>query len=203
MAVPRLALLAAALAAPCALAQAPQLAAEPTEAQQAIAWAADLVDRGAYEEALQAYRDAAKKFADTPEGELAARRCAPNSLLGWGELVVHGPSANRVDIVLCGDGYVPNHLSAFAQIASGIPPCFERQRVFREYWSYLNFHIAHVVSTEDGIDFRDRLYDTALNTSIVDAPDEHATVDHARVREVLSEIPAFEGLAIVQSRQVA
>jgi IgA Peptidase M64 len=193
-------MLAAAL--PCLLlAAALQAPDERSEAERAIAWAEDLVRRGAFEEAAREYRSIARVYPNEPEGELAARRSAKNALLGWNALVEHGPSANRVDVVITGDGYMLKHQDSLAKLAADVPPLFERQQVFREYGSYLNFHVAHVVSADDGIDGYGREADTALGgyTRATDAG--HAGVNGVLVWKVLDQIPALDRLAIVFVKQ--
>lgn len=171
------------------------------DAERAVRWAEDLVRRGAFDEAAREYRSIARSYPNEPEGALAARRSAKNALLGWNELVDHGPSANRVDVIITGDGYTLKHQDALAKLAADIPPLFERQDVFREYWSYLNFHVAHVVSADDGIDGYGREADTALGGFTRNTDAGHVGVDGKLVWQVLSELPANDRLAVVFVKQ--
>jgi hypothetical protein len=154
-----------------------------------------------YTDALAIYRRLATKFAETPEGRIAARRTLPSAFLGWTDLVRHGPSSNRVDVVLMGEGYTLQHQKAFDDLAEDIPRLFERQRTFREYWSYFNFLRANLVSADDGVDGFGREYDTALDARTLKTFSGHVGVDRAKVREVLAELPEQDGQAIVFVKQ--
>lgn len=191
--------LAAQSPAPPAAAERPKT--ELSDAERALRWAEDLVRRGAFDEAAREYRSIARSYPNEPEGELAARRSAKNALLGWNALVEHGPSENRVDVIITGDGYVLKHQDALAKLAADVPPLFEKQEVFREYWTYLNFHVAHVVSADDGIDGYGREADTALGGFTRNTDAGHVGVDGKLVWQVLSEIPANDRLAVVFVKQ--
>lgn len=92
---------------------------------------------------------------------------------GWTTLVDNGPSRNRVDIVVLGDGYTQGDLAAgiyrqhvnsfldhlFAASANAEP--------FHRYRNYFNVHLVEVVSSESGADVPPSgiLRDTALDAS--------------------------------------
>jgi tetratricopeptide (TPR) repeat protein len=151
---------------------------------------------GRYSEAKSAYQRLAKKSPETEAGRVAARRSTPSSFLGWDYVVEHGPSSNRVDIVLMGDGYELESLKAFAKLAEDIPPLFERQATFREYWNYLNFMRCDLLSAESGVDGFGREYDTALNASTGDTYAGHVVIDRGRVAAMFAELPEHDDLAI-------
>ena len=147
--------------------------------------------------ASKRYREIAKRFPLTESGKVAARRGQPSAYLGWDDVVRHGPSDNRCDIVLMGDGYTLDHLDLFEKLAAAIPPLFEAQPEFREYWEYLNFERAIVVSKDDGVDEYGRKYDTALGGHRSGAIQGQVAVDDGRVHAMLAEMPANDGIAIV------
>lgn len=166
------------------------------EAFAALDKAEKLARGGKYAEAHNAYERLAKKFPDTEAGRIAARRSTPSAFLGWDYVVENGPSSNRVDVVLMGDGYEIDHLKAFAKFAADIPPLFDRQPTFREYRRYLNFVRCDLVSAQDGVDGFGRDYDTALNAKTGDTYAGHVVIDRASVQTTLAELPEHDGLAI-------
>jgi len=154
-----------------------------------------------FDEARMLYKKLADKFAGTPEGEIGARRSQPSAFLGWKEIVRNGPSSNRVDVVLMGDGYTLEHMKAFDKLAEDVPRLFEHQRTFREYLSYFDFLRADLLSAEDGIDGFGRHFDTALGGKTLGTIAGHVGIDGARARAMLSEVPGNDGLAIVFVKQ--
>jgi hypothetical protein len=167
------------------------------EASARLARAAELVCKGRHADALAVYRELAKDSPGTPEGQLALARTAASAFLGACPLVENGPSRNRVDVVLLGDGYKQDHLRAFDELAEDIPPLFERVEPFREYWRYLNFLRGVCVSAEAGVDGFGRQYDTLLGgfTRATDAG--HVGIERQAVLDVVAQIPGADGLAIV------
>ena len=68
-------------------------------------------------------------------------------LLGWSDIARSGPSDNRVDVVIMGDGYTLRHLkSSFDSRTEDLLDAFEREPALEEYFSYFNFIRAAVVS---------------------------------------------------------
>ena len=153
--------------------------------------------QGKFDEAHVMYRRLGKQFPDTPEGAIGKRRGQPSAYLGQGDVVRNGPSANRLDIVLMGEGYQITEMAAFAKLAEDVPDAFERNEVFGEYYSYLNFLRADLVSADNGVDGYGRDYDTALNGKTLGTFAGHVGVDRAAVRTMLSEMPEQDGQAIV------
>ena len=77
------------------------------EARAAVEKAEEAARAGRYADAQVAYERAAKKYPGTPSGTVAARRSHASAFLGWDWVVQHGPSSNRVDVVLMGSSRVP------------------------------------------------------------------------------------------------
>jgi hypothetical protein len=96
-----------------------------------------------------------------------------------------------------GDGYTLDHLDAFENLAVAMPPIFEAQPEFREYWEYFNFQRAIVVSKDDGVDEYGRKYDTALGGHRSGAIQGQVAVEDGRVHAMLAEMPANDGIAVV------
>lgn len=177
----------------------PALAAQEAElaAGKLLLRAEEAAAKGRYTAALQLYRQIVERYPSTTAGAVAQRRCEPNAFLGHAPLQVHGPSSNRIDIVVLGDGYTLDKQNMFDDIARTVPKNFGRDPVLEEYLTYQNFWRGNVVSREDGIDGFGREYDTALDGRALDGADSQATVDFGKVRQMLREIPQQDGLAIV------
>jgi len=171
------------------------------EPKELLARAEQLAREEHFQEAVALYKKLAEDFPNTPEGTIGARRSLPSAFLGWADLVRHGPSSNRVDVVLMGEGYTLEHQKAFDDLAEDIPRLFERQKTFREYWSYFNFLRANLVSADSGVDGFGREYDTAVNAQTLKTFSGHVGVDRAKVRAMLAEIPEQDGQAIVFVKQ--
>lgn len=167
------------------------------KAQAALDKTEELVRAGRYAEARTAYAKIAQDFEGTAAGIEAALRAKPSAFLGWADVVRHGPSKNRVDIVVMGDGYEFETLKGFDKLAADVPPLYERQETFREYYAYFNFLRAVMLSKENGVDGFGREYDTALNAHTLGTFAGHVGIDRGPVMEALRRIPDTDGLAIV------
>ncbi len=190
------------LAVPLASGGAQPVAASPQDAEQAataeLAEAEREIPKGQYEKAVSAYEKIAERYPETAAGRAALRRTGPNAYLGWADLLRQGPSENRVDVIVMGDGYPLKKQRVFDDVASDLPTLFEQDPVFEEYFSYLNFVRANVASEEDGIDGFGRQASTALGGRILeDSTVGHVAVDGEAVRNMLAEMPANDGVAIV------
>ncbi|MCZ6598277.1 MAG: M64 family metallo-endopeptidase, partial [Planctomycetota bacterium] len=156
------------------------------------------VGKGQHKQAVSTYGKLAKRFPDTEAAAIARRRMQPNAYLGFADVMRTGPSENRVDIVLMGDGYVLKRMGMYDDIAGDVPRIFERNRTFKEYVSYLNILRANVVSEEDGIDGFGREYSTALGGKIsAGTIGSQVTVDRELARAMLAEMPQQDDMAIV------
>lgn len=168
-----------------------------TKAARMLAKAELRAEQGKFDEAHALYRRLAKKYPDTPEGVVGERRGTPSAYLGHGDVLRHGPSENRLDFVLMGEGYQITEMSAFAKLAGDVPGVFKRNEVFGEYYDYLNFLRADLVSADNGVDGYGRDYDTALNGKTLGTFAGHVGIDRAAVRRMLEEMPEHDGQAIV------
>ncbi len=155
------------------------------------------VRAGKFEEARAEYKRIVAKYPGTPAAKEAETRCAPSAFLGWSDVVRSGPSKNRVDVVLMGDGYEINQMNAFDDLSKDIPPLYARQSTFREYYSYFNFIRAELLSAESGVDGFGREYDTALNGHTLNTFAGHVGIDRDLVMKVMAKIPDTDGMAIV------
>ena len=174
-----------------------QLPTPVDEARAAFDKAEELARAGRYSDARAAYQRVAERFPDSKVAKEARERSKPSAFLGWADVVRNGPSKNRVDVVLLGDGYELEHMKAFDKLAGDIPPLFERQETFREYYAYFNFLRGACLSADSGVDGFGREYDTALNGHTTGTFAGHVAIDRELVEKVLARIPDTDGLAIV------
>ncbi len=178
----------------CLFAVAPQ---SEDKAVRMLEKAQKRAEQGKFDEAQALYRQLAKKYPDTPQGVIGKRRGKDSAYLGQGDVLRHGPSENRLDFVLMGEGYQITEMAAFAKLAEDVPDVFRRNEVFGEYYSYLNFIRADLVSADNGVDGYGRDYDTALNGKTLGTFAGHVGIDRVAVRQMLQEMPEQDGQAIV------
>ncbi|MBI5432068.1 MAG: hypothetical protein HZA52_04480 [Planctomycetes bacterium] len=152
---------------------------------------------GRFGDARAVYERLAAKYPETPAGSEAAERAKPSAFLGWSDVLCHGPSSNRIDVVLMADGYELGHMDSFVDLAADVPELFARQATLREYYSYFNFLRADLVSADSGVDGFGRDYDTALGARTLGTIAGHVGVDSKLVFGALAKVPDAERLAIV------
>jgi hypothetical protein len=97
----------------------------------------------------------------------------------WGEPVTtiraNGDSANRVDIVILGDGYTASEMAKYASDVEVFVQGMFLQDPLREYQRYFNVHRIDVTSSESGADhpeqipavFRDTALDATYNCAAI------------------------------------
>lgn len=170
---------------------------EPTPSESALLRAERLASEGHYAKARSAYERIVRRHPGSPAAEVAARRSRPSAFLGWRDLVRSGPSSNRVDIVLMGEGYQLGEQDQFDDLADDLVRAFERQPTLREYFAYFNFTRANLVSADNGVDGFGRDYDTALGGRTLATYSGHIGIDRKLVYAMLDELPEHDRLAIV------
>ncbi len=178
----------------CVLLPGPQA---PSDPATLFARAEELACAGRHRDARALYENLAERHPDTRAGRAAAQRTRPSALLGACMLVDNGPPANRVEIVILGDGYELEHQRAFDELAEDVPPLFERVEPFREYWSYLNFVRGVCLSAEAGVDGFGREYDTLLGGRTLATDAGHVGIDGRAAHAVLEQVPGHDGVALV------
>gem|GEM_PF-2812412 len=77
----------------------------------------------------------------------------------------NGPSGNRLNIVILGDGYTADQQNDLYDDAVWLTDEFTAIEPWKEYREYFNFHLVHVVSNESGADHPSQgvYVDTALD----------------------------------------
>lgn len=86
----------------------------------------------------------------------------------------NGPTSNRVDVAILGDGYTAGQLGTYATHTNTVVNSFFAQEPFNAYATYFNVHRVDVVSNESGVDeidlniFRDTALDMAYGCFGID-----------------------------------
>lgn len=104
-------------------------------------------------------------------------------------IINNGPSENRVDIAIMGDGYTAAQMDKYRSDIEGFVRLWFEQEPYKEYRRYFNVHRIDVVSNQSGADHPEanRFVDTALNTTYnCDGSQRRLCVDYARGFQVLS-----------------
>jgi hypothetical protein len=86
---------------------------------------------------------------------------------GWdvSTVIDNGPTANRVDLVMIGDGYTVDDLDDYEAHVNNVLFTFFAEEPLAAYVTYFNVHRVDVISTESGVDEPDLgiFRNTALN----------------------------------------
>lgn len=82
-------------------------------------------------------------------------------------LETNGPSANRIDVAILGDGYTASQQTQFKEDARKFLEYVFSQTPFKEYRRHFNFYLVHVISNESGADMPSTgvTKDTALDAT--------------------------------------
>jgi len=83
-----------------------------------------------------------------------AESISNEAMLQWSvtTLIDNGPSANRLDIVFLGDGYIDTELDDYATHVNNVLTLFMQEEPLAAYASYVNVHRVDVISNESGVD---------------------------------------------------
>ncbi len=120
-----------------------------------------LFDEAVAQQEKRDYLGARKKFkrllaeypgADPALVEEAEERSEDNCFLGIQEIHEGGPSANRIDVELMGDGYLLEQQDKFRKNAEDQLKEFWREPLYDEYQSYFNVWRFDLASKEEGVD---------------------------------------------------
>jgi hypothetical protein len=184
------------LAAALLAATAPAQRSDDEKAQAEFERAERAVADAKYAVAVTLYEQLARRYGHTAWGKLAATRSAETAYLGWGEVQRNGPSSNRVDVVVMGDGYRLNDQNEFDDVTRSVVDVFRNHKVLGEYFAYHNFLRANLRSKDQGVSGFGRRKDTALGGFVTGAVQGQVGVDHGRCMHMLSQMPEHDGLAI-------
>jgi hypothetical protein len=118
---------------------------------------------------------------------------AANPNISWGEDVFtirnNGDPANRIDLVILGDGYTASQLTEYANDIEDFVTRMFQQDPFYEYAAYFNVHRIDVISNESGADHptRNIYVDTALDgTYYCGGVQRRICVDTFKVRDIIN-----------------
>ena len=170
---------------------------DAAEAAELLRKAEEQVAKGHYDRAVSTYRKLAETYPETPAGSVGAERSRPTAYLGSQVIIDNGPSSNRVDVALMGDGYTLEHQRAFDELAEDVPRLFERVEPLTEYLSYFNFRRFNLVSKDDNVDGYGREMDTALGGRTLSTIQGHVGVDPRAVHAMLDQVEEHDDLAMV------
>lgn len=129
----------------------------PEDAKKAKA----LFDEAVLQQEKREYQGARKKFkrfledypgADPELRRMAEERSEENCFLGIEEIHSGGPSRNRIDVELMGDGYLLEQQEKFRKHAEDQLKEFWREPLYDEYESYFNVWRFDLASKEEGVD---------------------------------------------------
>jgi len=116
-----------------------------------------------------------------------------NSNISWGQNVYtvryNGDPANRIDLVILGDGYTASQLIDYANYIEDFINGMFQQEPFYEYTTYFNVYRIDVISNESGADHPSQeIYkDTALDATYDCAGIERLLcVDISKVQDILN-----------------
>jgi hypothetical protein len=113
----------------------------------------------------------------------------------WAETITtirkNGDSANRVDLVVLGDGYAVNEIAKYESDVESFVRGLFAQEPFSEYQQYFNVHRVDLISNQSGADHPERnppvFRDTALDATYNCAGIQRLIcVNMAKVNDVLS-----------------
>lgn len=134
---------------------------------------------------------ALEEISEKGEGEVAARaqRLIDDPFLAIDNLRQTGPSADRIDIVVLGEGYPieDDYQAQFLIQANRLVSLLTKEEPYREYESYLNFWGVQLGSKDKGCDRTPGgvLKDTALGGKV---EWDRFTVDNGLVMKVLGNL---------------
>ncbi len=107
----------------------------------------------------------------------------------------NGPSSNRIDIALVGDGYTAAEMSAYATHAGNVNNSFFAQEPWSAYSTYFNVHRVDVSSAESGVDEIDLniFHNTALDMAYgCFGIDRLLCINVSKAHQAAASAPAYE-----------
>ena len=149
-----------------------------------------------YPQALTLYRQLAARYPNTAWGKMAVLRTQPTAYLGWGDIKRNGPSNNRVDVVVMGDGFGLDDQNEFDDIARSVADVFRNHKMLGEYFAYHNFVRENLTSKDQGISGFGRTKETALGGFVAGSVQGQVGVDQQKAQAMLQQLDEHDGYAI-------
>ena len=164
--------------------------------------AEEQVRRQRYARAIELYTRLAELYPDKPAGRAGHSRSRPTAYLGWSDVVRSGPSANRVDVVLMGDGYQGNDIDQrmFDDLAARVPERFAANAVLAEYLDYHDFVRINLRSRDSRPPPPEGTLETALGSRLYGKTPSEVQVDRGRAWSYLGELPDHDNLVLAWVR---
>jgi len=172
-------------------------------AAQALFREGDRLERnGQHDLARLRFREVVTRYPGSEWAAQAADRLRPNALLTTVTLEEAGPSANRIDVAILGDGFrrKPKEQHLFNKLAQGAVDRLFAEPTLRAYRRYFNLHRLNLASQDGAIPMDGRIAASALAARRVPKSHGYVTVDPARVRSFLETQPWNDGLAVILVR---
>ncbi len=176
----------------------PQAADDDAKSEAIFRAIEKLGKQGKFEQSRVEYRALAKRYPATPWGKRAAARAAGNGIIFVDEVEANGPMQNRVDFLLCSDGYLytDSDQSKWDAQAKALIQVFFDEPVFKEYRPYFNTWKVFVASNESGISMKDGEKDTAFGVASSGGTYHVQPVKSMNVLGA-EPIPSTEGLGVM------
>lgn len=116
---------------------------------------------------------------------------------GWPvtTIINNGPTSNRIDLVLLGDGYTAGEMGTYASHVNTVVADFFAEEPIAAYATYFNVHRVDVTSNESGVDeinlniFRDTTLDMAYGCFNID---RLLCIDTSKAAAAAASAPAWE-----------
>ena len=158
-----------------------------------------LNQEGRFDLADARFREVAARFPRSEWASKASARLEPNGVLACTTLRSSGPSENRIDIAVMGDGFrrTQGEQQLFNELAERAVRRLFSVSPFCEYLSFFNVHRINLASAGDTVPENGEVADTALKARRLPGPHGYVAVDPDRVREVLQGFQWNDALAVV------
>ncbi len=169
-------------------------------ADRILASAMDALEKGRFEYGHKVLREWVEAFPQHAEAERVGRMARPNAILASRLERGSGPPENRVDVYVCGEGYLLKDYRqrTFADQARRNIDGLLRMEPYREYASFFKFHLVYGISEEEEVSTPDEARSTLFGAcKLADGP--QVDVDRLRTRALLDQtFPKAWDTALVQ-----
>lgn len=149
-----------------------------------------------YKKAKGTFEACAAAFPDTEYGEKAAQILKGNCYLKTNDLILSGPSDNRIDVVIMPDGYLWEDQPMFNNKVREGKTFFTNFPAIKEYVNYWNFYWMSISSNSRKIPAPGQPSDTALGSTL-SGGNGLPLADRTKVLAMLRNSPVNDSLAIV------
>jgi hypothetical protein len=161
-----------------------------------------LEENGQHDLARLRFIEIVTRYPGSEWARQAATRLRPNALLTSATLQDSGPSGNRIDVAILGDGFRrnPKEQRLFNALARSAAERLFSEPTLRAYRRYFNIHRVNLASRKRTIPLDGRIAASALAARRVSKSYGYVTVDPARVHAYLATQDWNDRLAVVLVR---